>query len=262
MDIKSMLLTNHSIKLEDIKNKNNMTIGWEVLLDRDECQRNGISSAAMQSSLSSGTVLLEQLEELSNLTENAKSCIYEGKKFFLNVEESQLLDRHILKAMYKTSMQCNAVDVEIIFEITERHYGVDPKEVFKSIQDLSSLGVKFALDDYDGSLCGFRYAALVSGLVSFVKVDNLQVLNNLFELPKQCEVILEKVENLELLAAARNNNKVNLIQGYVFGKPGKFEHFNNSYSKKVSTSLGRVKTKLEKYQLLTKEETQFIMQIV
>ncbi|HXG58146.1 MAG TPA: EAL domain-containing response regulator [Thermoanaerobaculia bacterium] len=120
----------------------------------------------------------------------------------------------------------------IVVEITEQGGIEDLRSAMEAIEALRASGVRFAFDDV-----GIAYSHLMHIdriRPSFLKVSQhfgssferdesrTKIVRNIAALAADfgCEVILEGVETLETMAAARELG-ITLMQGFVFGRPAK-----------------------------------------
>ena len=171
--------------------------------------------------------------------------IYPNFTMSVNVSYVQLLyDRDLVKFMENTVREAGINFSNIIVELTESHF-VSDKEFLKSIfSSIRKLGMKIAMDDF-----GTGYSSL--GLfkevpADIVKIDktfvkNIKNVDNQFDTTfirftvEMCHsvgilVCLEGVEELEEYNIVSSMH-LDLIQGYLFGKPEDEDTFYNNHLK-------------------------------
>ncbi|MVF23557.1 EAL domain-containing protein [Methylocaldum sp. BRCS4] len=148
----------------------------------------------------------------------------------VNLSGSALTNRDWTVAL-KSALKNNVLKPEqLIFEITETAAIADFGTAKEIMEDLATLGFRFAIDDFGAGFASFSYLRHLP--VKFVKIDKSYV-TNLIDNPQDrafvsaittlahgndIEVIAEGVEN-EATLVALGELGVDMAQGYFIGRP-------------------------------------------
>lgn len=136
----------------------------------------------------------------------------------------------ILHLLNRTQFPAENLEIEI----TEYCLVQSIEIAIENIRELRKMGIKVALDDFGTGYTSLSYLAKMP--VNLLKIDKsliddiednhkiLEFVNTVISLGHlmNCEVISEGVENEKQLSLLKSNN-CDLIQGYVWGKPLKYD---------------------------------------
>ncbi|MEA1990438.1 MAG: EAL domain-containing protein [Pseudomonadota bacterium] len=153
-----------------------------------------------------------------------------GLKFSINVSapslQEQLFSRNFLQLMEEYSISSE----NLIIELTETAYIDNFVQVLKNLEELNTLGVSIALDDFGVGYSSFSYLKQLP--LTYVKLDGSYV-QNIHHIPENqafiksvvimakafgIQTIAEFVEDQEILDELVNL-QVDFAQGYYIGKP-------------------------------------------
>lgn len=168
------------------------------------------------------------------LSEVAPLAISEPSfKVSINVSPETFLVSEFAKTVTHLIEQSQVQFNQVELEITEELLIQDEQTTWSVLQELRSLGIKIALDDFGsgyssiGYLCKFEFdkVKIDRSLVANLKYKNGR---EMFRLTSElvritgAEIVVEGVESYEELEFVGQQN-ISLIQGYYFYKPMPFE---------------------------------------
>lgn len=149
---------------------------------------------------------------------------------FLNIHPAALDDISIA-ATLATSARQSGIDLSrVVLEITEQQEIRQHPALFEAIEQLRTLGVRFAFDDVG---VAYSHLPLIERIrPSYLKISQLfgsqfetdptktKIIRNIVALGAEfsCDVIIEGIEDESTEEAARNLG-ITFGQGYLFGRP-------------------------------------------
>lgn len=161
----------------------------------------------------------------------------EGIAHFVNLSPQFLARRELVRALLKDAEEfCSSCGVEftgfkpLVFEITERQFLGDFRELIKDLQPLLDFGFRLALDDFGSGYSSFLYLAELP--FSFLKIEGWMVQNmrtnprvmamvrSIVHLARSQGIVTigECIEDRETADLLRDIG-VDWGQGYYFGHP-------------------------------------------
>ncbi|EGU35563.1 EAL domain-containing protein [Vibrio scophthalmi] len=168
-------------------------------------------------------VVKQALHEVSPLAVDPKF------KVSINISPDTFLIENFAKIVIKMIEQSNLAFNQIEFEITEDLLIQDEETTWNVLQELRSIGIKIALDDFGAGYSSIGYLSRYE--FDKVKIDRSLVLNlkqkngkEMFSLTTQlvrtigAEIVVEGVEEQEEIDFMQQQD-IHLIQGYYFYKP-------------------------------------------
>ncbi|WP_168719361.1 putative bifunctional diguanylate cyclase/phosphodiesterase [Thermosulfurimonas marina] len=175
-------------------------------------------------------VLSQALKEFGPLARE------KGLELALNFSPRQFCKRDLSLRIEKALTEANFPPEKLFLEITESTAMEDPALTLKILEDLRSLGLKVALDDFGMGYSSLRY--LVEFAVDRIKVDQffvsalpldskaLHVIRTILELARSVGARglaegIERADQVEILLKLGCEEG----QGYFFGRPVRIEDF-------------------------------------
>lgn len=161
----------------------------------------------------------------------------------LNISPDLLMDEQII-CFCVSVIDSMRSDMRLILEVTERKEFIVNKKSVPIINQLKSLGVQFALDDYGTGLSNLISLSCID--FDYIKIDKafvkeinsckkmLNIINNIMDLARRlnCQVIAEGVETYEQVTRLAMLD-VKLFQGFYFCKPMNIVDFVGSVNNKI-----------------------------
>jgi EAL domain-containing protein (putative c-di-GMP-specific phosphodiesterase class I) len=154
----------------------------------------------------------------------------ESIRLFVNIHPAALDDISIAATLASSARQ-NGIDLaRVVLEITEQQELRHTPSLFKAIEQLRTLGVRFAFDDVG---VAYSHLPLIEKVrPSYLKISQLfgtqfesdatklKIIRNIVALGAEfgCDVIIEGIEDASSEAAARDLG-IKFGQGYLFGRP-------------------------------------------
>jgi EAL domain-containing protein (putative c-di-GMP-specific phosphodiesterase class I)/ActR/RegA family two-component response regulator len=159
---------------------------------------------------------------------------------FLNIHPAVFAEGSRLLDLFSQYVDRPDVNLQkVVLELTEQGALVDEPLLFKNIEGLRALGIRFAFDDF-----GIAYSHLpMIGRIrpSFLKISQhfgtlfetdptkVKIITNIVSIARDfdCELILEGIEDASTAEAAANLG-IRYGQGYFFGRPTEVGAFSKS----------------------------------
>ena len=180
------------------------------------------------------------------LREACKHCRYWNDmghpdyKVNVNLSVVQLLQNDIVERVYQVIKETGIMPQNLTLEVTESLAINDMNRMKKILAEIRRLGVRVALDDFGTGYSSLNHIREMP--IDVIKIDRCFVIDigkdefssafvkMVAELANaiQVKVCVEGVETEEQIKALKES-KIQLIQGYYFGKPMKAEVFEKQY---------------------------------
>ena len=154
----------------------------------------------------------------------------ENSSYSINLSGTSLADRDIFEYMHSMFAKHNVDPKRICFEITETAAISHLNSALKFIEQMTSIGCKFSLDDFGSGLSSFSYLQKLP--VSTIKIDGVFVrdinenhVNRIFveniqrtAVAMNIKVVAEFVESNEIEQVLKSIG-IDFVQGYHIHKP-------------------------------------------
>lgn len=177
-------------------------------------------------------VILKALEDTKKLHEEG----FDNLRIAVNISLRQFMKKDLVAFIRKTLEDSNIENLSMEFEITESIFSEDLNTISRIMDEISGLGIKFAVDDFGTGYSSIGYLKKMP--ISTLKIDRSYI--NIIEKDSEMESIVSSVilmakslglsvvaegaeidEQIELL----KEMGCNVVQGYYFGKPMPLDDF-------------------------------------
>ncbi|WP_242951406.1 EAL domain-containing protein [Clostridium kluyveri] len=227
------LKTRKAVSFEALIRWKNPKLGWVMPLDFI--------------SLAEETGLIVPIGEWVLKTACMQNKVWKSKGYpydfiSINVSPIQLKDKNFLNIVKKILRETQLESQHLEIEITESVMMESLEGNLKVINELKSMGIRVALDDFGSGYSSLNY--LKSIPINTLKIDKTFIdgickdsykdiiTEEIIKLAHrmELEVVAEGVEGEEQIQSLRGKN-CNKIQGYYFGKPMPSEHIETLFKK-------------------------------